>query len=522
MKNLKAVYGNALAWLSRCRATQEVEPFRRLEAPFNKLLDDIVSLIGRVDVHDLLSLWMLLIQDVACQAAARSQISPKHSEIMAGWTAVAVERLIIAFHDRSLRVSRDTHLEVFTVLAQQLLVLGVTPIPTGELLREAERLTAVLDPIDQRSAVVTLQEFSGRTQAIFDAYDESGTNPELGHRVRASIAGGSGDCKYVPLFFATFRKLDKRAKNNAYLRFGGSWADKLTFGSATVSVPISRQKYSRERDHSRESSFKEHSNIDLGRYFYLLPATPIYEEQAFFSELKAAVNEKTLMVFVHGFRQTHADALITTAQLFEDLGLQGAPLTLSWPSGFILGSESYFDALEQYKKNSRILKFAEVIRRAASDSDAENILLIGHSLGCRVLCDLTNRIHFDQKNISNIVLASPDIEVKDFNDAIKPAATAKKKIFVYASRRDKALEFAQVFGGVRAGANPARLSGSGYDRLEIVSTEGCFYDTPDFWRHSDYSCGAAEDLKSALEGASTKRRRLVESRTATGKYWSIA
>jgi esterase/lipase superfamily enzyme len=518
MRSLKPIHRSLQRWLEEAGRLSGKAKLQALDQRFTQLLDGLDAIAGSVDLHELLSLWMLLIQDLASQAGLAQASDGEKLERLQHWTAQASVRLIQRFGDRSLRASDATQLEILTVLGQHLVIEEAAGIASEKILEAAYGIASDLSGREKTDAgsIVAVESFVDRARALEDALVETGGSKNL--RGRTGLPGGSGARRKLKTYFATFRNC--REYKNPYLIYGNTWTEKPTFGVGEVSIPLSRKTYALIRDPLREKDRQSHKYIERGRYFVLESAEAL-SASAYFGTLEKDLAGGVLMVFVHGFRQTHADALIHAAQIFHDLALTGAPLVLSWPSGFLLGSRSYSAAVGGYGR--AVPAFAEIIRQAAQKAKAAKIVLIGHSLGCRVLGDICQSLELTDTRYTQLILASPDIEVGKFKAAIAPAVIAQKKVSVYASRSDRALQFASWLYEVdRAGAHPGQLAMVSNEKVEVVATEGCFFEYPDFWRHSDFSCGAALDVRRSLNGESPQQRELAQRRTRQGNYWAIS
>lgn len=168
---------------------------------------------------------------------------------------------------------------------------------------------------------------------------------------------------------------------------------------------------------------------------------------AFFAALRAQVQKckrKSLMVFVHGYHVSFADAARRTAQMAYDLGFDGAPVFFSWPSqdrmlAYMVDEQSIIDAqphLEQF------------LRDVLKQSNAENVYLIAHSMGsrglARTLAALAVTEPEEVKRIKEVILAAPDIGTVEFTEQLVPALRKLgAPITLYASSNDRALALSE-------------------------------------------------------------------------------
>jgi esterase/lipase superfamily enzyme len=504
-KAYKAV-GRILNWSSR-RGELEVAELESVHAALE-------AASRRMDVHELLQLWLKLVYHLA-QDATTEHLAPS-----------AADALARQLRTGTLKVTYVTQYEALTLLAEHLAIQGKSPVTIKTILAVLSSLDRKLsqEAADHRERELINQEIRGRLDATTALYQAMPQASSRGARHRANDvlplrAVQAPDCLKIPTFFASFRARGD-ARTHPYHRYGASWSEAPNYGVALVSVPEFRKAYTIPRKHDHEQSAKMTAKIDRGLYFVVERIDDFSDEDHCFEQLKRAVHGRTLMVFIHGFRQSHASALVHAAQLFKDLRIDGAPLLLSWPSGFLFGDQSYFAAIRDARVHDLAKHFAQIINRAVESVGAASVLLIGHSLGCRVLAQALASVDLASRSIAHIVMASPDIPLSEFDAGLKPALQAQKRLLVYASARDKALKAAEIVDDDRAGRLPRLLTLS---HGEIVDTEQCYADSFDFSRHSDFSYGAAPDLREAIARVHPEERGLYKHFGAQRQvYWSFA
>ncbi len=481
------------------------------DARLTPVLAALKAASGRVDVHELVSEWLRLIYGLASQHIGE-QLARR-----------AAEALAVELRERNLKASYALQIEALTNLVEHLLVDTRTPFVAQAVLDAVDFARKRLMADAQRS-----KERDWATQEVADRIDSAKmacyrqVNAEPTKRasptrpVEEPDVGPRPECEKIPVYFATYRK---RAEDTShtYDMYGGQWSDTPSYGRAIVSVPNFRQQFSLPRDTAKETSIRETETINRGRYF-VVDKIDLLTSAELAGKLNVAVKRKTLLVFIHGFRQSHASALVHAAQLFKDLDVLGSSLVLSWPSGYLLGDQSYFDAIAQAKERQLPQKFAALINDHVASSEATQVMLIGHSLGARMLASALEHIRFDVKR-DQIVLGSPDIELDHFHDVVAPAVRQGVPLTVYASGRDKALRAATYLESERAGRFPYKIASHGID---VVATDLCYSEYFDFNRHSDFSYGAAPDLRQALKRLKPDERRLRAKRAPNRQtYWSF-
>ena len=89
--------------------------------------------------------------------------------------------------------------------------------------------------------------------------------------------------------------------------------------------------------------------------------------------------ERRLFVFVHGFNTNFAEGIYRQAQMLHDFGTPALGVHYAWPSAadarlYLYDRDSAFFARDGLEQLLRLL----------GDSDAERIVLVGHSMGAQV------------------------------------------------------------------------------------------------------------------------------------------
>jgi len=245
----------------------------------------------------------------------------------------------------------------------------------------------------------------------------------------------------VEVFFATDRNQLQPGETPKY--FGVERSD-LKYGVCSVSIP---------RDHRM-------GELEApGRFlFWRLKEDPQYHivtlnavvlpSDIYFDHLQSQImncDQKSALIFFHGFNVTFDDAARRTAQMAYDLGFKGAPVFYSWPSQ---------GKVALYTVDEQTIEWSQAnMRRFLEDffekSDAENVYLIGHSMGTRGLTRALIEILREKPEIKSrlkeIILAAPDIDADVFKRDIAPQIISHgENLTLYTSADDKALDASRI------------------------------------------------------------------------------
>ena len=322
----------------------------------------------------------------------------------------------------------------------------------------------------------------------------------------------------VKVFYGTDRK---KTSGTDPAKMYGRDQGKLALGVCAVSIPRGHKTGELESPSVWRFEWSE----DPEEHVVLLSVTE-KEEPAFYQEVVDRVRQsagKNAFLFVHGYNVTFAEAARRTAQMARDLNFDGAPVFYSWPSQE--GYASYnFDQTNAEWSQFDLKTF---LRDFAERSEAENIFLVAHSMGARVLTgalkDLMVEYPAIRPKLREIILAAPDIDADTFKRDIAPRIlTSQHSATLYASSEDYALMASKRFAGYRrAGDTAGGVTVA--ENLETIDATGI---ETDFFGHSYYaeSESILEDLRNLIlfRQRAEKRSALTPVESAAGRYWAFS
>jgi esterase/lipase superfamily enzyme len=184
---------------------------------------------------------------------------------------------------------------------------------------------------------------------------------------------------------------------------------------------------------------------------------------------------KAAFVFIHGYNVSFEDAARRTAQIAYDLKYDGAPTFFSWPSNA--------NAM-QYPIDSQNMEWSQphirdFIERLITSTNAEEIFLIGHSMGARGLANVVVQlVHAfgHGRRFRGLILSAPDIDADVFRTQIAPNIIGHTNFTLYASSDDFALTLSKSFNGhPRAGdAGNGLVTMPGLDTIDATGVDASF------------------------------------------------
>ncbi|MFD0987833.1 alpha/beta fold hydrolase [Methyloligella solikamskensis] len=321
----------------------------------------------------------------------------------------------------------------------------------------------------------------------------------------------------VRVYYATDRK--RTGDEDPAEAYGGDRGP-LTYGVAEVSIP---------RDHrmgevERPSIWRLEWCEDPERFVVLLSLDE-KDKKAFFKDVQERVKSsrrKSAFIFVHGYNVAFVDATRRTAQMAYDLGFGGAPVLYSWPSQASYSSYKVDETNAEWSRHD----FQNFLKDFAKRSGADDIYLIAHSMGTRVLTGALKELFLEEPKLrekfDEIILAAPDIDADTFSRDIAPKILAgERRATLYASSGDYALMASKSFAGYRRAGDTAGgiTLAPGVDTIDASAT------STDFVGHSYYadSVSVLGDLRDLImrKKRAEERKRLSPVEIDAGRYWTF-
>ncbi|MGR7995381.1 alpha/beta hydrolase [Xanthobacter sp. ZOL 2024] len=256
--------------------------------------------------------------------------------------------------------------------------------------------------------------------------------------------------------------------------FSGERGDGLAFTNMVVSIPPNRPVGSIQwpqqvpPNPTREFAVTE---VD--------PLTRAGVRNWYLSQPKA---KRRVLVFVHGFNTRFDAAVFRFAQFVHDTDTNLVPVLFSWPSRGQVTSYVY----DRESTNFSRTDLANVLATAAASPHVDEVVVLAHSMGAwlavEALRDLALRDGKVPAKISNVILASPDLDIDVFERQLRDMGPKRPHMTIFVSRNDRALSVSRLLAGevTRVGAvdltDPAyaaRLEqGDGVVVLDLTALQG--------------------------------------------------
>jgi esterase/lipase superfamily enzyme len=179
-------------------------------------------------------------------------------------------------------------------------------------------------------------------------------------------------------------------------------------------------------------------------------------ESAWWGQLanEAAKNDGRVLLYVHGFRETFDTSSRDSAQMARLAEFKGPMIQYSWPSQGELLSYGVDETNMYWSERN----FRSFLQKLAEQPWVKDIVLVSHSMGARLVIPSIEYVDnkaasADASNISNIILASPDVDTADFERDIAAEILSQRRInagrrmTIYVSSNDKALSISRTIHG---------------------------------------------------------------------------
>jgi esterase/lipase superfamily enzyme len=221
----------------------------------------------------------------------------------------------------------------------------------------------------------------------------------------------------------------------------------FSYGTVNVTIPTKRSK----GELSVPSWWQFVSQPDPARYFVLREIRESNRE-ALLKDMNdaGAGPDSSLLLFVHGFNVTFADAALRTAQLAHDLEFPGKAMLYSWPSGGAI--TDYWTDEDSVRISAR--RFEKLLVDLLS-TKIRRVYIVAHSMGTRIVIPAVAALRargVDVAKVSELLLAAADfneIEFRDLAYAFTELRNSGTHMTIYAASNDFALKVSKIIHSYR-------------------------------------------------------------------------
>lgn len=268
-----------------------------------------------------------------------------------------------------------------------------------------------------------------------------------------AVTDKEGKLRYhvMRVYYATDRKPVPKAALDPDNFFGGDRAtnNDISYGAVNVTLPKNHAIGQLEAPSMWMLEFKS----DPDKHVTLQGMQPLDSDawRAEIAKRATHLGNPGILVFVHGYKNSFADAALKAGQLAYDLKFGGTTVMFSWPSrNEVHGYMADEDAADWATSDMKT-----VLTSLATLAPDTKIYVVAHSMGNRVFARGFQAMVSEnpklQAPFKEVVMAAPDIDAEVFRRNIGPVILDKGTRFtLYASSKDEALMMSrELHGGYR-------------------------------------------------------------------------
>jgi esterase/lipase superfamily enzyme len=197
------------------------------------------------------------------------------------------------------------------------------------------------------------------------------------------------------------------------------------------------------------------------------------EQAQFVEQLRAQVDaspQRSILVVIHGYRETFPGALRKTAFVGHVLDIDTPVVVFDWPGDQGSGLRGYRRAAAVARDSGATL--ARALQVLVDEIGADRVWVLANSLGAQVVADGFSVLYAmgewadPDKEIHHVVLTAPDVSHEEFDARFRDEIAAlSERLTVYVSSNDRALMASRIINrGRRRGQST--LTGLDPDQLQ--------------------------------------------------------
>jgi len=168
---------------------------------------------------------------------------------------------------------------------------------------------------------------------------------------------------------------------------------------------------------------------------------------------------KPLVIWIHGYRASFPVSTVHCAQVARALNIDANVLTFDWASSeSVLGYTR--DVLQIPRSTKHLVDLLEEIN---SEVKPPKIIIIAHSLGCRLVCLALEKLYNDPNlkslKLDHVIFIAPNVDREDFDQNFKPALQALvNRLTIYVASDDNVLLLGKLLYNVDSIGLPEQFS----------------------------------------------------------------
>jgi len=237
--------------------------------------------------------------------------------------------------------------------------------------------------------------------------------------------------------YVTDRKAGPRADGN--VTYLGEYAGQVSYGLMNVQLPADQPAGSPVTT----GAIKKVESIPYPTFFkFLRDQSP-----------------KPLVIWIHGYRLSFPASTVYCAQIARDLNIDANVQTFDWAS-----NESVFGYTRDLLQVPRSTKhFVDLLTTINNEVKPPKIIIIAHSLGCRLVCLALQELYNDPNTrnlkLDHVIFLAPNIDREDFDRNFKSELqTLVNRLTIYVASDDNILLLGKLLYNVDSIGLPEQFS----------------------------------------------------------------
>lgn len=154
-----------------------------------------------------------------------------------------------------------------------------------------------------------------------------------------------------------------------------------------------------------------------------------------------------VLLFVHGFNTRYEDAVYRYAQIAHDSETDAAPVMFTWPSRGSVFDYGYDKESTNFSRSA----LEALLSGAVAVPEIKEITILAHSMGTWLTVEALRQMAIRHggiaPKITDVILASPDLDVDVFRQQIVDMGPNRPKFTVFVSKDDRALTLSRRISG---------------------------------------------------------------------------
>lgn len=265
----------------------------------------------------------------------------------------------------------------------------------------------------------------------------------------------------VPVFYITNR-LKTTGKKTDYTN---ERSESLRYGSRDIILQATKSQHVKYGDESRVI------DVEPDQFFEHI------------ANIQKVSGTKKVVVYVHGYDMNMDVSSRVAARMSGELKLP--VIMYSWPSKRNPLTYSQDENMAEWAS----FQLTQILQDLSKRYGKENLILVGHSMGCRMLCWSLQQAKASgdelQTKFDHIFLCSPDIDAEVFKKYSDLFVKCSNDTRVFASYRDYRLLLSKMLhGGIRLGMMNGAFKHKEQPVIDGIETIDYTDDDPTFFGHA--------------------------------------